>query len=198
MTGRMAYRRIVMSVAALILVPGMLSFGSEPLRAGPDEGWAALWRNDIAGAVAEFERALEADDKDIWARRGLVVTYLSRGYDRDVIDQLEKLASLEDADALDYLLTQWVYKAILTCGRDEERFLKICERFSKNRSMDRLDRRVVLDGLMSFSMSTGDTEKTEKAAKELNRLNKWSILGPFDNTSMSGHGSRPCPAEERR
>lgn len=181
------YRVLPLLAITLLFILIVLAVCPDAGRADADNGWASLWKNDISTARSEFERVLKENDKDLWARRGLVVSYLSSGYDRDVIEQLEKLASLDDADAMDYLLAMWVYKSILTSGKDEKKFFNICEKLTKNKSTAMLDRRAILDGLITFSMSLGNIDKTDETAKKLNRLNTWSILGPFDNTSMSGH-----------
>jgi hypothetical protein len=149
--------------------------------------WKAFWANDAASARRGFQAALEADDDDLDARRGLILADLQLGYDRDVIDHLEKLSKTDGTGIRDFLLVQYCYSRVITTGDDEKTMVKICKELAKKEDLDPLDRRPVLAALIGYGLGAGDRGAVEDAARKLNRVDQWSILGPFSNISGGGH-----------
>jgi hypothetical protein len=49
------------------------------------------------------------------------------------------------------------------------------------------DKRAVMGRLIGYAVGAGDFDSAKKTGEKLNRLQGWYILGPFDNTSGSGH-----------
>ena len=95
--------------------------------------------------------------------------------------------SIDESQALDYLLMMSVYQRMVTSGKEEELFLWMCGELADRKRMHPLDKRVIMNGATQFALAAGKKSEAKDVGKDLNRINKWSILGPFDNTSGSGH-----------
>jgi tetratricopeptide (TPR) repeat protein len=157
--------------------------------AGPTVGasWNALWQNDASSARAGFLAALEEDDRNADALRGLVVAEMMLALERDALEHLVGLSECETAGFRDLLLARYYYRTIATHGEDEKTFMKICKKLSEKKALDPIDRRPVLADMAVYALSAGKRGDVEDAAKELNRIETVSVLGPFSNISGGGH-----------
>ncbi|MCK4773687.1 MAG: hypothetical protein KAT30_02835, partial [Candidatus Krumholzibacteria bacterium] len=149
--------------------------------------WAALWENDARKARTLFGASLAEDDKNLEARRGMILTDLLLCNERDVLEHLEKLSKTPGADLMDLLLARYYYVFVATHGKDEKTFVKICKELAKQKSIDPLDRRRALADLVEYATAANDRDAVEDAAKKLNRLDDLVLLGPFSNVSGGGH-----------
>ncbi|MBZ0268482.1 hypothetical protein K8I85_10035, partial [bacterium] len=155
--------------------------------------WDDLWGSHLDRAITVFRGILEEKDKrnaidEMSARRGLALAYLQRGHERAALDTVLDLEGEEQAGPMEFLLASWIYSQTSTHGKDEREFQKLFEKLADRERMTPLDRRFVLSRVGHFALSNGDAGKARKIGDELNRIRSWSILGPFDNTSGSGHG----------
>jgi tetratricopeptide (TPR) repeat protein len=183
---------VVLATALVVsLVPRTLAGtpGEPPSQRTPEveQAWTALWSNDARAARRGFGAALKADDKNLDARRGMILCDLQLGYDREVIDHLERLSKTEGAGIRDFLLVEYCYKYVGTHGKDEKTMVKICKELAKQKTLDPLDRRPMLSALIGYGIGAGDRGAVEDAARKLNRVDQWMILGPFSNISGGGH-----------
>lgn len=187
--GRLPVSALLFILAAhvtLLAMPSDLAAeGAQTEDAG--DGWALLWGNRLDDAILRFERDLDQNDKDLDARRGLTIALLARGHERRAVESVLELRNIKEVNAIDFLLASWIYESTITHGKDEKEFQKLFEGLAGNRTLHVLDRRVVEATAARFAMSNGDRKKAAKIAEGLHRIEEWSILGPFDNTSGRGH-----------
>lgn len=67
-----------------------------------------------------------------------------------------------------------------------ERILKFCKKLSKKRKLP-FELRVMTEMcLNSWAWNDGDTKKIEKTIKDLGRITRFKVIGPFDNEAGSG------------
>ncbi|MEE9269901.1 MAG: DUF3857 domain-containing protein [Candidatus Krumholzibacteria bacterium] len=181
-------RRARIILAVLFLIGVLIALAIPKSAAATTEaGWRALWNNQLVAARKHFEQVLQNNKQDISAQRGLVIALFSRGNERAAIEALGKLSEMKQAETIDFLLAMWVYQLAVTSGADDKDFREMCKRFAERDAIDALDRRPIYAATINFALSTGDWKHARSLSEKLNRIDKWSILGPFDNTSGSGH-----------
>jgi tetratricopeptide (TPR) repeat protein len=173
-----------LTIAAILVAPG----NADASGGASDPGWQALWRNDADAAESAFRARLRTDNQDLDAQRGLILALFCRGQERTIVKELEALSRMKGADATDFLLTMWLYRLVATSGPDEKTFQSSLQRLASHASIGPLDRRPILDAGSLFALDNGDAGSTREVTKKLGRLGEWWVLGPFDNTSGSGHG----------
>lgn len=153
-----------------------------------DPGWEALWRNDADAAESAFRARLASHRDDVDARRGLILSLFSRGRERTIVKEIDALCRTEGADAVDFLLTMWIYQLVATSGPDERTFQSSLQHLTEHGGVGPLDRRPILDAVARFALDNGDAGSAKDVSKALGRIGNWWVLGPFDNTAGSGHG----------
>ena len=118
-------RSLSASVSVILLVFTLLSLGRNVFAQVSTErspalkaAWAALWENDARKARTLFGASLAEDDKNLEARRGMILTDLLLCNERDVLEHLEKLSKTPGADLMDLLLARYYYVFVATHGND--------------------------------------------------------------------------------
>ncbi len=152
-----------------------------------DAAWNLIWTNHPSEAVDAFARKLAEDENNLSAWRGIAIAQLHSGDDRSAIESALRFAKLDGVNGLDAVLMQWIYGNTVTTGKDEKRFQRALEDLAKRKSIDPVERRVILARAQHFAQSNLDVDGARELTKKLHRITTWSILGPFDNTSGSGH-----------
>lgn len=177
-----------MRAAAVAVLLATLCCAGSPRAQGTGRAWALLWDNQPRQAQKAFEEALASNPGDCDARRGLILCNLYVGDDRRVVEEIEELSKADGAGPEDCLLVSWTYLRTLTTKKDEKTFRAALDRLASKKAFDPFDRRHILDRAAGFAYREGDLGSLRDLEKKLHRITAWSILGPFDNTSGSGHG----------
>ncbi|MBD3347730.1 MAG: DUF3857 domain-containing protein, partial [Candidatus Eisenbacteria bacterium] len=155
------------------------------------DGWSALWSNDYATAERLFSSALSVDDDDHGARRGLLLAALALGRDDLVLEQLEEYADRAPTSPYDYFVPRVTGQVSEMDSRKYyETLARFAERLAGDGDMAPVDRRMCRGLACRYAYMAGDKGAVRDLAEDLNRIDAWSILGPFDNTSGSGHAAR--------
>lgn len=173
--------------ASLMLMILLVSTG---LAAGPtpavDQAWQLLWSNDLQGAAARFAEL--SGDGDGAALQGLLLAQLSLGRSVEAADALDRYLDGVPHDAADLDVVTFALRNLGLEGRDRARNLaSSLDRLVTQRDLDPIDRRRALDLQQKLAMAAGDGKKATSITRDLNRITDWALLGPFDNTSGSGH-----------
>ncbi len=177
------------SVAALMVMCHTACAAPPPRPAHQREaGWQALWSNEYARADSCFSSALAKDGDDQSSRRGRLLTALAVGRDDVVLDELEEYGKRVPSSEFDFFIPAVVRRF---SGMDSRRFHEAIARYSERLAeaddIAVVDRRV-FEGLASnHAYLSGDAGEVERLGRRLNRLDRWCVIGPFDNTSGSGH-----------
>ncbi|MBD3221820.1 DUF3857 domain-containing protein [bacterium] len=150
-------------------------------------GWDALWENRLVEAADLFAAADDPEATDALQGRLLAELALGRslaaartllGYlddlPRDPADVEIVRHALWNLDLEDRELIGDLARALAPLGRDDD--------------LDTIDRRQALALQQSLFLAAGEVGEVEKLTRELNRVTDWGVIGPFDNTSGSGHG----------
>ena len=184
-------RRIVW----LVLVAAFLTSKSGRVEATVSEAWSALWTNDTARAGTLFQAAIDDDDDDADSWRGLLLTQLLTGDDEQLGETLHRYAKCMRGDPGDWYVLETINSLV---GRDSRKFFSTLHDFAERQSrMDDLapaDRRASLTSRLNWAMACGDLGDSRETADELGHISPWVLLGPFDNTSGSGHGKMHIPS----
>ena len=117
----------------------------------------------------------------------MILCLLYQGLERQALNRLEDLSNADGLGPEDFLLVFLVYRMTLTTAKDEKMFRVVCERLAGASAFDPFDRRVVFADASEYAYREGNANAVKELGDRLHRITKWSILGPFDNTSSSGH-----------
>lgn len=176
-------RGVVLLVAAFALF-----LNHTPVRAASAaQGWDQIWNNEFSQARETFMAALEEDEDDVEAWRGLVLADFAAGWDRHALDHLEELATRDGVGYEDFALGALYFRSVTTCGNDEKRVARIYERLSESESVSGLDARAMRSYVAVHAGNAGDLGTVRKVGGALHRVKTWSLLGMFDNLSGGGH-----------
>ncbi len=181
---------LIATLLALLLSAGQVgvSFAALPATDLAQTGWEALWSNDYAQAEHYFSAALSTDGDDQSARRGRILTALALGRDDIVLDEVAAYGERAPSSEYDFFVPGLVRQLSDMDSRD---FHEVLARFSDKlagaKSVPPVDRRMFAGLASRQAYLSGDAGMVERSARGLNRMGRWCVLGPFDNTSGSGH-----------
>ncbi|MEN8006282.1 MAG: DUF3857 domain-containing protein [Candidatus Krumholzibacteriota bacterium] len=165
--------------------------GTGTLSPGTSSGWDQLFENRFKSAETEFRQALEADDEDFKARQGLIVALLCLGKDDELLAQVAEMAREPSLDPNDLLLLAFMTRHTGLSSQDYfEALLEYAKRSSKEKSVGVLDRRLYRNLALDYAAQAGLSDEVAELGTALGRVTRWAVLGPFDNTSGSGHQRR--------
>lgn len=154
-------------------------------------GWQALWGNRLASADSLFAAAVQADGRDAEAMRGHILALMARGRDDELVARLRDYTRLLPTGPYDDLLPDLVDQ---NTGLGSRAFYEVLLRYTLKlrdaKDLSVVDRRRVAGQAIRYALMAGRPEDGAKLAGELNRVEYWALLGPFDNTSGCGHGKR--------
>ncbi len=144
----------------------------------------ALWRGEFATAADQL-----ADARDPVTLRQLLLAQLALGRDLAAAATLQRYRGVMAGDPVDAAIIDLAAHTISLQSREHHRDLaRTYAALAGARDLDAVDRRRYLDQQQRFELLAGNTSAVRKLAQELNRISDWGVLGPFDNTSGSGHG----------
>ena len=153
-----------------------------------DQSWDLLWSNNFTEAEHGFRQAVEADKKNGAARRGLLLALCSLGKDDETMKVLEEHSKHSIGGVFDFFIPAYFeYNASLESRKYAELQLEYVKRLLDKTKGPLPDRMIVQALVGSVAYGAGDFDLARKTGEKLNRLKGWYILGPFDNTSGSGH-----------
>lgn len=150
--------------------------------------WKALWTNRLDEAERLFSDALDADDHNGAARRGLILTLVARGMDDRLLDELEEYAKALPVGTFDYFLPFWIMENTELKHRDYYEVLyEYAKKLAESDELTVTDSRKYISQAIRFAVMTGREKEAREWAEKLNRIERWAVLGPFDNISGAGH-----------
>lgn len=190
--------RIMSAVPVAIMLAACLTPAPSPAAAdtpAPNAaGWQALWENRLATADSLFSAAVKADGRDADAMRGLILALMARGRDDDLVARLRDYTRLLPTGPYDSLLPDLIDQ---NTGLGSRAFYDVLLRYMQalreTRDMTVVDRRRVTGHAIRYALLAGRPDDGRLLARELNRIENWALLGPFDNTSGCGQGKRHIP-----
>ncbi|MFH1502706.1 MAG: DUF3857 domain-containing protein, partial [Candidatus Eisenbacteria bacterium] len=172
----------------LLLGPAVPSAAQTAVTDAALEGWNALWTNDYRRAEHYFSAALTADRDDQRSRRGLLLAALALGKDDVVLRELDAYGDRAPTGPFDFFIPEVVNQFSGMDSRDFHRVLsRFSDRLASAKDLPPVDRRMYVGLASRHAYLSGDAGSVERLGKGLNRLDRWCVLGPFDNTSGSGH-----------
>lgn len=179
-----AISRLRRSIALLAAI--VLTATNAP--ASTEAAWQSLWSNRTRDAARAFAEAVERDGDDASAQRGLLLTHLLLGQDQLVGEALKRYGKITRGEPCDWYIDSVVDDFCGLESRNHYRALyEFAKRLSDKDDVPVVDRRSLLDRRAEYAFLRGDPGEAAKLARKLGRLVDWSILGPFDNASGSGH-----------
>ncbi len=161
---------------------------SSSLAASNDSAWGLLWTNDYQGASASFSRILAADKDNQDARRGLLMAQLALGNETGVLETLKDYTPKAPHSQYDYLLLGWLEHNTDMEGKQFRKLMyEFARQLAKDKQLDPVSKRWIVSKELNYLQELGVKDEILKCAQPLNRISDWTLLGPFDNTSDSGH-----------
>ena len=151
-----------------------------------DAAWTDLWANRFDAAATGFAEL--AEDGDTEALQGQLLAELALGRSVEAAATLKRYLEELPRETSDFEVVT------LAIGyldlEDRELSADLADglsRLAKDDDLDTIDRRRVLGLQQRLARAAGDRGKVRDLTGELNRITAWGVLGPFDNTSGSGH-----------
>ena len=177
---------VVLALFALLTFPSAAA--GLDRSSGAATGWDALWNNDYAKAEQLFSGALAADSDDQSARRGLVLAAMAQGKDDLMQSELREYGKRIPSSPFDIFLPGVVRQySDVSSRRFYERLFDYAKNLGRGRDLPPVDRRVYRSLALQFAFLAGESGEVDDISEDLNRIDRWCVLGPFDNTSGSGH-----------
>jgi tetratricopeptide (TPR) repeat protein len=176
------WRSILLLCLLVVILPGGSLGGEET------EAWDNLWGNDYLSAEQQFREITKQDKENVSALRGLLLSRSALGRDLTILDDLKEYSEGAPHSPFDLYLLSWLDKHNgLHNSKYYETLVKFAGQLSKSESYGLVDRRMAMDKMVDYYRILGKANDLNKTAEKLNRIMDWQILGPFDNTSGSGH-----------
>lgn len=195
--GRGAAVRPRVLPAVLVLIVITVSAATAQVPAATDAsspraaGWQALWANRLVEADSLFSAAVKADDQDAEALRGLLLALVASGRDDDLVARLRDYTRLLPTGPYDALLPELIDE---NTGLGSRTFYDVLLHYMlklrEAKDLTVVDRRRVTGQAIRYALLAGRPADGRDLARELNRVEYWGLLGPFDNTSGCGQGKR--------
>ncbi len=152
-------------------------------------GWEALWTNEFTEAERFFRAAISAGGDEGSARRGLILALLARGKDDPFHDELTTYARKVPVSPYDFFVPEVArLYSELNSREYHETLFDYSRNLGRGKNLAPVDRRVYKALASDYALLAGEGRTAKKLGEELNRIDRWYLLGPFDNTSGSGHG----------
>ena len=152
-----------------------------------NDGWTSLWSDDFDAASSSFNDVLLLDGGNAAALRGKGLALYSLGDYRGATDLLLSSVELQPSSPFTVAVCDFVFAECPYSLETQDRLLGIYEKLSELSNPLNLKREGALGRLSYYNNVVLDRRKTEACRDELGRVGGWSILGPFPNTSGSGH-----------
>lgn len=147
-----------------------------------------MWADHFARAESTVTALTGPRARDATSLRSLLLALLAQGKDDEMMKALESYSKLLPASPYDHFIPDLVDEL---SGLQDRRFYELLRRYAvrlaEAKGLDAVDRRRALDMAVRYSYATGRVDEGWKLTRRLNRLPYWGLLGPFDNTSGSGH-----------
>ncbi len=191
--GAIVRPRVLPVAIALILLAATSAIAQKPAATDPSltraAGWEALWGNHFAKADSLFTAAVKADERDADALRGLLLALMARGRDDELVARLRDYTRLLPTGPYDALLPAMIDE---NTGLGSRAFYDVLARYMlklrEAKELTVVDRRRVTGQAIQYVLLAGRPDDGRNLARELNRVEYWGLLGPFDNTSGCGQG----------
>jgi len=151
-------------------------------------GWNLLFGNRLENSEGVFSEVLSKDSHNQPARRGLIISLVCQGKDEELEHQLHEYSKHATGTMYDYFLPEFVRQnSELSTGSFYKSLYEYAEDISKKPDLQVMDARLFRDLALGYAYLIGSDKKVEKLRDSLGRIREWAVIGPFDNTSGSGH-----------
>ncbi|HVK37197.1 MAG TPA: DUF3857 domain-containing protein [Candidatus Kapabacteria bacterium] len=179
-------RLLLASLAAVALALAAPSLNAtplpEPADALLDDAWKAWEQGDQALVERRFNEALEKDARSSRAHLGLALLYsLQRRHDQALRSFRNALES--EPDVYPFIYASW-YAPMLSEPDDA---LELKRGLATKADSLGILKAMANEVLASWSERRNDLDGLIAHSDRLNAVNEWTLIGPFDNTSASGH-----------
>ncbi len=152
-----------------------------------DNAWHLWDSNDHTAVEAEFKAAMQADPDNIRPYLGLFYLYsLQERHDRawEMCRRIFATASSPDP----YVLALWTSPALLQAGRDSSAGLEQFYQEIREQGDPRGILRAMACEMLGYYYEGRRRFADSRACfDQLNAVTTWTVVGPFDNISASGH-----------
>lgn len=193
---RAAISSAPIALLVLLVLAALPAFAARPVDpAVRAAAWDALWSNHLARADSGFVSLVSQDARDAASLRGLMLAQMARGKDDELVASLVAYTKLLPASPYDVFLPDFIDENTGLGSRSfYDVLLRYTEKLAEAKSLSVVDRRWIIGKAIYYALMAGRTGRGQELAKELNRVDYWALLGPFDNTSGCGHAKRHLPS----
>ena len=179
-------------LTALLIAVAVLALPRSAVSQSPkvelETAWTDLWQNDFRAAEKSFYKITEKDKSNASAKRGLILAQLAQGREAFALETFALYTKDVPLSPYDIYLMEWLdANTSLTSKKHYETLFKFAHNLATEKNSDLYDRRLAWSYAIEYAEYLGDTKTLIKAAEDLNRIRDYALLGPFDNTSGSGH-----------
>jgi tetratricopeptide (TPR) repeat protein len=160
-----------------------------------NDGWKAWQKNDHGLVKENFLNAIKEDPKNTHAYWGLAFLYSLEAKQQDAWNTFKTVLDIEP-NAYPYIYSimnlNCVYGKELSNPEIVEWYKKIME----NPDYGGVLRAMANERLGKYYMSRHNFAEAEKCFSDINSIDDWMLIGPFDNISASGYDKAYPPETE--
>jgi predicted Zn-dependent protease len=161
-----------------------------------NQAWDAIQARDYGLAEQHFTSVLDADPGNVRARMGLYFLY---DYQRRYNDALNNLTALKNQDNYHYHLYSVDLSGSITQLQVIGEWQKLIDLFKDINDIENIDGIFYAwanERIGSFYTNANKPDDAEDYLAEINAIDAWQIIGPFDNISASGFDRQFAPEKE--
>lgn len=160
-----------------------------------NDAWKAWQKNDHELVRESFLNAIKEDPQNTHAYWGLTLLYSLESNYKESWNTFKKAAEIEPdfyPYVYSFLYTQSFYGKELVNPEIVDMLKKLTEKPDKNGIL----RAMADERLGKYYISKGDFAQSEKYFSDINSIDQWMLIGPFENISASGYDKVYPPETE--
>lgn len=158
-----------------------------------EQAWQAWEKNDQTEVEAKFKAATAVDPTNSRAYLGLSYLYQLQSKQTAAWEAFSKVLEIEK-NPYPYL-----FSAMMTLKYSqglEDKAVKLLEKVSLQADSANILKAMANEGLGEYYFKIGKLKEAIKYYQKQNTINKWLIIGPFENIAASGYNKVYPPEEE--
>ncbi|MGE5498805.1 MAG: DUF3857 domain-containing protein, partial [Syntrophothermus sp.] len=159
------------------------------------DAWKAWQKNDHELVRESFLNAIKEDPKNTHAYWGLAFMYSLEGKQQNAWETFKKAIELETTP-YPFEYSVMISKAVYGKELENPDLVEWYKKIKENPDPMGILKAIACERLGKYYISQNNFQESEKYFKELNTVDDWMLIGPFDNISASGYDKAYPPENE--
>ncbi len=181
-------KAIFPSLACIAMLCGsVLLHAQSPSAALVADGWKGWESGDHALARQKFTDASKADPNDARPLFGLSILDAVEGRDNDAWRSY-KAAMDKQPDPYPYIYAAWTTGKLRgSIGNEDLEIVPMLEKLTEHADSLGILKGMANEVLGGYYEHRGEMSTSRRYYRAIGSINEWTVIGPFDNISASGH-----------